>query len=204
MYLTLALVFALASAQSSHLIVSRSPIATSCADFLGPYGTEGEVYHLYRAQLDCVSATISSTELVFAPFPADRKLIYVQEVAVAPDLRGEESPFLPSLENIVVSGTQTTFITSATPDFEIVYGTNTSALLSVSSDIADHIDMYLPRFVVPIRVHTSSTYTPVPDSDRRRVLDWLNNLSYKSQIDNLVNFLSVRISIFFVNAVTQF
>lgn len=205
MLLLLTALFGLASAQHSLLAISSIPITSSCIDYLGPYGTEGDTYHLHRAQQDCISLNTPPAEDVsIVPFLEDRKLIYVQEAGVDASVRSDEPSFSAFLEGIVNSQRpQTTF---SMLGFDVIYSTKTSALLSVSPQIADQIDTYLPRFVVPILVHTTSKlagYIPVPDTSRKRVLKWLNSVSHKPEINDIVDSISVGSSCFSLAEITS-
>ncbi|GJJ16060.1 hypothetical protein Clacol_010339 [Clathrus columnatus] len=209
MFLPLIALFALSSLGEAsehrrfHLAISKGPITgSSCADYLGHYGTENDRYHLYRTQRECLTSDLSnnSEAVVVVSFVSEeRKLIYVQEAGIDSSIRdnAEESALLSSLEDIMTITTLRTQTTFTTPDnnpldFNIIYRTNSSALLSVSSEMADRIDAHLPRFVVPVLIDTNpSTYIPVPPVSRRRILNWLDNLSFKSRVDEIVSTISV-------------
>ncbi|GJJ16050.1 hypothetical protein Clacol_010329 [Clathrus columnatus] len=183
-------------------IMIKALITSSCADYLGPYGTENDRYHLYRTQRECIqtSELLNDSETtVVVPFVSEeRKLIYVQEAGIDSSIRddADELALLSSLEDIMTittSRTQTTFsaLDNNNPlDFDIIYRTNSSALLSVSSEMADRIDAYLPRFVVPVLVNTATDIPVSPDS-RRRISNWLDNISFKSRVDEIVDTISI-------------
>lgn len=136
---------------------------------------------------------------IFAPA---QQLVWVQKAAIDDVLLLQEpSTVENALDQLFnnlsgprprgVSENQHAFVTEFDKTYKILHRTPSSALLSVSPNIANIIDISLPRFYKSTLLTSPVSYIPVPPASVEHVKDLLSSLKFDPVVASIVNSISV-------------
>jgi hypothetical protein len=164
------------------------------------YGTfDGlSVFRPDTACLDHQKTRLQSASITLAAREPEQ-LVWVEQKAVEESLKSglenEFDLFLTKLDGANYLGAddqRVLTVESEQSKFELLYRSQTSALISVSSDTALALPALLPRFYKSIALPSAPVpYLPVPSAAVKRVKYLLSTLKFNPDVASIVNNISV-------------
>lgn len=168
--------------------------------FYGSFGGQS----VFNVTMSCLEVGIPALDsgVIVSVSPSAQQLVWVQKEAIDDGLQLESTTIINALDQLFTRlsaplrdnsgpGDQQVFVTSEFDNtYEILHRTPSSALLSVSPDLANVIDISLPRFYKSTLLQTAP-YVPVPPSTVDYVKGLLSSLKFDPVVASIVNSISV-------------
>ncbi|KDQ54540.1 hypothetical protein JAAARDRAFT_38214 [Jaapia argillacea MUCL 33604] len=180
-----------------------APSSCLSQSFYGNYGGQG----IFISDMDCLQSSdhlLSSGHIV--PATEDlQQLVWLEEKATEESVRSAAPPFTEELDDLLsriwnlksvrVEGSllsEQETLEDEKNEFEVLFRSDSSALLSVSSETALVLDTTLPRFVRATPLPPQAVpFVPVPSSAISRVKDLLSSVKFDPVVASIVSNISI-------------